>query len=142
MIAPIITADLDPSVLSNEIALDEALDALDPLRHLRGDECLGGDDDPHGILPAQPRSMHNELVRLSFSGSAPAIHIMLKIDATPGCGGIAWPAGEVRTFCLLDRVSFSRTRQTDHRFSQTTWPFAGRDTVQEKQYWNWAVGPV
>lgn len=92
-------ADLDPSVLSSEIALDEALDALDPLRHLRGDESLGDDGGSQSIVPVQPRSTYNELIRLSFPdpGCSTAIHVVLKVDASPGCGGIAWPAGEVRT---------------------------------------------
>lgn len=84
--------DLDPFILSNEIALDEALDALDPLRHLRSDDSLGDDGDSQDIVPVQPQSTYNELIRLSFSG----IHVELKVDASPGCGGIAWPAGEVR----------------------------------------------
>ncbi|KAG6378406.1 putative methyltransferase-domain-containing protein [Boletus reticuloceps] len=100
MIVPINSslANLDPSVLSDEIALDEALDALDPLRHLRGDTNLGDDDDSQSIVPVQPRSIQDELIRLSFPdcGSSTAIHIMLRVDAGPGCGGIAWPAGEVR----------------------------------------------
>ena len=96
MIVPINTspAVFDPSIFSNEIALDEALDALDPLRHLRIDESLG---DPQCIVPIQPRSTRNELIRLSFpSPCSTAIHIAIKVDASPGCGGIAWPAGEVR----------------------------------------------
>lgn len=94
--------DLDPSVLSNEIALDEALDALDPLRHLRGDESLEDDGDSPRIIPVQPRSAYNELIRLSFPdrGCSTAVHVVLKVDASPGCGGIAWPAGEVRKFIL------------------------------------------
>lgn len=95
-------ADFDPPVFSNEIALDEALDALDPLRHLRGDESLGNDDDSQSVVPVQPRSTHNELIRLSFPdrGCSTAVHVMLKVDASPGCGGIAWPAGEVRISIL------------------------------------------
>ncbi|KAG8218339.1 putative methyltransferase-domain-containing protein [Butyriboletus roseoflavus] len=89
--------DFDPSVLSNEIALDEALDALDPLRHLRGDETLGDDGNSQSIVPVQQRSTHNELVQLTFParGCSTAIHVTLKVDASPGCGGITWPAGEV-----------------------------------------------
>lgn len=96
-------ADFDLSLLSNEIALDEALDALDPLRHLRGDESLGDDDGPQCIVPVQPRSTHNELIQLFFPdhGCSTTIHAMLKVDASPGCGGIAWPAGEVRLFSRL-----------------------------------------
>lgn len=96
-------AGFDPSILSNEIALDEVLDILDPLRHLRGDKSLGDDDDAQSIVPVQPRSTHNELIRLSFFGDrgcSTTIHVTLKVDASPGCGGIAWPAGEVRISIL------------------------------------------
>ena len=104
MIVPIngLPPDLDPSVLSDKITLDEALDALDPLRHLRRDESLGDvDGDSQCIVPAQPRSTHNQLIHLSFPdpghgySRATAVHIMLNVDASPGCGGVAWPAGEV-----------------------------------------------
>ncbi|KIJ70428.1 hypothetical protein HYDPIDRAFT_78259 [Hydnomerulius pinastri MD-312] len=93
--------DLDQSILSNEIALDEALDALDPLRHLRnGDDLNDQDDNSQNIVPIQPRSILNEMIRLSFpdhhaNACSAAIQIFLKVDASPGCGGIAWPAGEV-----------------------------------------------
>ncbi|KIK99697.1 hypothetical protein PAXRUDRAFT_465335 [Paxillus rubicundulus Ve08.2h10] len=91
---------LDPAILSNEIALDETLDAHDPLRHLRGDEGVEHHADSRSIVPIQPPSVHNEVIRLSFpndsdKGCAAAIQITLKMDASPGCGGIAWPAGDV-----------------------------------------------
>lgn len=74
-----------------DLALEEKLDALDPLRHLRKD------DD---IVPVQPPSIHNQTLELSFPPAhslllVKPIHIQLSIDASPGCGGIAWPAGEV-----------------------------------------------
>lgn len=88
---------VDVSLLADEIALDEALDALDPLRHLRNQ------DDPSDhilLVPTQPRSVKNQCISLTFpspspEGSATAIQITLRLDASPGCGGIAWPAGEV-----------------------------------------------
>lgn len=138
-------ADLDPSILSNEIVLDEALDALDPLRHLRGDESLADDGDSQSIVPIQPRSTSNELIRLSFPdrGCSTIIHVVLKVDASPGCGGIAWPAGEVRTSVLaLSTFWFALKGQSDHRSSRITWPFAGRGTAQEERSWSWAVGLV
>ncbi|KAF9246900.1 putative methyltransferase-domain-containing protein [Melanogaster broomeanus] len=93
-------SDFDPSIFSNEIALDEALDALDPLRHLRNDENVDHHDESQNVVPIQPRSVHNEMIRLSFpdhsaDGCPAVIQITLKVDASPGCGGIAWPAGEV-----------------------------------------------
>ena len=77
-----------------DIALEEKLDELDPLRHLRND------DD---IVPVQPKSVHNETLDLSFPppphGLPQAVAIRLAVDASPGCGGIAWPAGQVRRLC-------------------------------------------
>ena len=76
----------------SELALEEQLDALDPLRHLRQDDELD-------LVPAQPPSVHNQNLELLFPSSAPdvtdPISIRLLVDASPGCGGIAWPAGEV-----------------------------------------------
>ncbi|KAF8845623.1 hypothetical protein BDN67DRAFT_961214 [Paxillus ammoniavirescens] len=100
MFGDTISSDLDPAILSNEIALDEALDARDPLRHLRSDESVEHNFDSRSIVPIQPRSVHNEMIRLSFpndpgQGCSATVQITLKVDASPGCGGIAWPAGEV-----------------------------------------------
>jgi protein N-lysine methyltransferase METTL21A len=70
-----------------DLAEEERLDELDPLRHLREDDEL---------VPQQPHSVQNERVMLSFptANHGPA-QIELVADAKPGCGGIAWPAGEV-----------------------------------------------
>ena len=79
-----------------EILLDEKLDAIDPLRHLRND------DDPDGekLVPAQAPSILNQTTTLSFPSIGEnipnPISIQLFVDASPGCGGIAWPAGEVK----------------------------------------------
>ncbi|KAG1715978.1 hypothetical protein ID866_1202 [Astraeus odoratus] len=90
-------AALDPPIVANEIALDEALDAIDPLRHLRNQDDLDDHDAQQDIVPTQPRSIQNETIQLSFpiSSDKESIQITLKVDASPGCGGIAWPAGEV-----------------------------------------------
>ncbi|KAI6105425.1 putative methyltransferase-domain-containing protein [Pisolithus sp. B1] len=88
---------IDASLLADEIALDETLDALDPLRHLRNQD----DPSDHIVLvPTQPRSVQNQCISLTFpspspEGSVTAIRITLRLDASPGCGGMAWPAGEV-----------------------------------------------
>ncbi|EIM88167.1 uncharacterized protein STEHIDRAFT_95156 [Stereum hirsutum FP-91666 SS1] len=94
---------------SPTLSEEEALDLADPLRHLRGS------DHPHSqsksssddatFLPEQPHSIQNETISLSFpagsgktiSNGEPSrpISIKLAVDASPGCGGIAWPAGEV-----------------------------------------------
>jgi hypothetical protein len=65
---------------------EEQLDDADPLRHLRRHDL--------GLLPlvpAQTPSIHNEILQLNFQD----IVVTLRVDAGPGCGGIAWPAGEV-----------------------------------------------
>lgn len=76
----------------SELALEEQLDALDPLRHLRNDDELD-------IVPPQPPSILNQSLELAFPSSGvdvpDPISIRLVVDASPGCGGIAWPAGEV-----------------------------------------------
>lgn len=68
------------------LAVEEQLDVLDPLRHLRNDD----------IVPAQPPSVLNQTLELCFPSSAnDPVTVQLVVDASPGCGGIAWPAGEV-----------------------------------------------
>lgn len=80
----------------NEIALDEALDISDPLRHLRTDASdFARDDEDTVVVPSQPRSILGETIRLTFPVDSPLVSISLKVDASHGCGGIAWPAGEV-----------------------------------------------
>jgi hypothetical protein len=92
----------------NEIALDEALDALDPLRHLRTDSDASNfardDEDTVAIIPLQPRSILGETIRLTFPVDFPRVSISLKVDASHGCGGIAWPAGEVGSYLLHARA--------------------------------------
>ncbi|KAI0347028.1 hypothetical protein BDW22DRAFT_1321329 [Trametopsis cervina] len=76
---------------SIDLALEEKLDALDPLRHLRN-------DDEQDIVPLQPPSVLNQTVELTFPTTAcppNSIVVRLSVDASPGCGGIVWPAGEV-----------------------------------------------
>ncbi|KAL7282076.1 hypothetical protein ACG7TL_003545 [Trametes sanguinea] len=79
-----------------DLALEEQLDQLDPLRHLRDD--ASDEDSPNAIVPHQPPSVRNQTIELAFPASPPGpghIAIKLSVDASPGCGGIAWPAGEV-----------------------------------------------
>ncbi|KAJ6510137.1 putative methyltransferase-domain-containing protein [Mycena vitilis] len=47
------------------------------------------------ILPNQIPSVQQEMLNLSFSGDDITISVDLMLDASPGCGGVAWPAGEV-----------------------------------------------
>lgn len=95
----------NPPVLAslNEIALDEVLDTLDPLRHLRRDtnDFAEQDDKDTAVVPEQPRSIFDEMIQLSFPADSPVVSISLKVDASPGCGGIAWPAGEVCDFIRM-----------------------------------------
>ncbi|KDQ64981.1 hypothetical protein JAAARDRAFT_117033 [Jaapia argillacea MUCL 33604] len=84
----------------SEIAQDEELDALDPLRHLRQEDTLE-------LLPPQPISIQNGRIQLEFpsggTNSESSIVIKLAVDSSPGCGGIAWPAGEVLATYLARR---------------------------------------
>ena len=74
---------------------EEQLDDADPLRHLLDHDT----DDLLPLVPAQPPSVHNETLHLSFQD----ITVTLKVDAGPGCGGIAWPAGEVLSRYIVRR---------------------------------------
>ncbi|TFK86434.1 hypothetical protein K466DRAFT_550388 [Polyporus arcularius HHB13444] len=80
-----------------DLALEEKLDELDPLRHLREDDS--DEDGAAHLVPVQPPSIRNQTVELIFHAVTDTIPtpitIKLSVDASPGCGGIAWPAGEV-----------------------------------------------
>jgi len=81
-----------------DLVLEESLDQLDPLRHLRSPDDA---DDPAAdisdIVPAQRPSVLDQTIELEYPTvpDAPPVRIKLAVDASPGCGGIAWPAGEV-----------------------------------------------
>lgn len=73
------------------IEREEFLDDQDPLRHLRSPEADGV------LIPAQLPSILNRRTDLLISGinpGDPGITVKLALSAAPGCGGIAWPAGE------------------------------------------------
>jgi hypothetical protein len=79
---------------------DERLDAIDPLRHL----CSADDSE---LLPPQSPSLGGQIIQINIEApqrcskeSHRTITLSLAVDARPGCGGIAWPAGEVRS-CIL-----------------------------------------
>ena len=81
---------------------DERLDSQDPLRHFRATN-----DE---LVPEQPKSIHNELVEIEVPLGAPhdrTIRLSLAVDAGPGCGGITWPAGEVRAHSNISFPPFS-----------------------------------
>ena len=88
------------------IEREEFLDHQDPLRHFRF-------TDPDDVLiPAQPPSIRNQRTDLLIPGinpGDPGITVQLALDASPGCGGIAWPAGEAS--CLSGR----RVREKSYR---------------------------
>ena len=76
-----------------ELEREELLDAEDPFRHLRDDD----ESDIHKLsvatcfIPTQQPSIKDQIIQLSFG----KVSVRLAVDAGPGCGGIAWPAGEV-----------------------------------------------
>ncbi|EKM59600.1 uncharacterized protein PHACADRAFT_191971 [Phanerochaete carnosa HHB-10118-sp] len=88
--------------MASELELEEQFDTLDPLRHLRN----GGE---LGLVPAQPPSIHNEDLQLAFpsaGGRVPnPVSIRLLTDASPGCGGITWLAGEILSAYVCRRGS-------------------------------------
>jgi hypothetical protein len=106
-------AILDPDlVCTDDVALEERLDTNDPLRHLMNDEELEGVISADGlarasgslsellnVLPQQSHSVQDGLLKLSFAHAWSSIpnplSISLVVDAAPGCGGLAWPAGQV-----------------------------------------------
>ena len=69
--------------------------ALDPLGHFMHHSSFGYDDD--GILPPQPASIRG-VTQCFFKDPLGTDHVTVSLatDASPGCGGVAWPAGEVR----------------------------------------------
>ncbi|CCL99165.1 uncharacterized protein FIBRA_01180 [Fibroporia radiculosa] len=101
------------SVAAMDLVLEEELDEADPLRHLRAADDIG--PDISDIVPAQPPSIINQTIELSFATTTSAdVHcadstehvvIKLAVDASPGCGGIAWPAGEVLSQYIARRGS-------------------------------------
>ncbi|KAG6919270.1 hypothetical protein DXG01_007402, partial [Tephrocybe rancida] len=96
------------SIFHEDLKLNEALDELDPLRHLmQQSEDSDNDDEPKSVvIPKQLHSIQDETLHLSFSNpQSPQlpIEIVLSIDASPGCGGIAWPAGEILSSYITKR---------------------------------------
>ena len=84
----------------NTIEQEQSLDDKDPLRHLRSQDA----DD--ALIPVQPPSILNQRTDLlipSTHPGDPGITVKLALDAAPGCGGIAWPAGEASGSSLSSR---------------------------------------
>ena len=80
------------------------------LRHLMNDTELEGIISADGlsrasssrselldVLPQQSHSIRDGILTLSFVNDPHnPLSISLAVDASPGCGGLAWPAGQVR----------------------------------------------
>ena len=76
-----------------------------PLRHFfsASDRVLDDDGDYSDnvmLLPTPAPSIRDQTIQINFETPSPhrTIALSLSVDASPGCGGIAWPAGEVRYF--------------------------------------------
>ena len=76
---------------------EKTLEDIDPpLRHffLASDDLDGSDL----LLPAPAPSIRDRIVQINFEAPLHrTIALSLSVDPGPGCGGIAWPAGEVRS---------------------------------------------
>ncbi|KAF9482033.1 hypothetical protein BDN70DRAFT_991519 [Pholiota conissans] len=114
------TLELDTTLKCENIALEEQLDSTDPLRHLRDDGDLEGVISSEGlarasssiselltVLPQQSQSVEDGLLKLTFAHSWDSIprplSISLVVDASPGCGGLAWPAGQILASYLVQK---------------------------------------
>lgn len=87
------------------------------LKVLRGDHAAPRDTQSTelvSLLPGQEYSAAEKSIRLSFARttpvesssicdtqSSPPLVVTLSVDASPGCGGIVWPAGQVREISAL-----------------------------------------
>jgi hypothetical protein len=82
--------------------MDDEILQLQPIDPLPLQNLFAAQDDD--LLPAPPSSpLRDQIIQLNFEAppdhpdeSGRMIALCLSVDASPGCGGIAWPAGEVR----------------------------------------------
>lgn len=107
------------------LAQEELLDAQNPLRHLMHADVdiattdeLPGSKDYLSVLPRQSHSIRDKILLLTFQRSQCLISISLFMDASPGCGGIAWPAGQVRM--CISFLRWESGRRPIERSCQTT----------------------
>ena len=72
-----------------------------PLRHFFSASESDDQDDSDILLPVPAPSIRDQTIQINFE-SPPhrTIALTLSVDASPGCGGIAWPAGEVHSLFL------------------------------------------
>jgi predicted nicotinamide N-methyase len=67
---------------------------------------LNDDDDAFGApIPTQLISVANHILHLSVPAPPPRTPILVNliVDPSPGCGGVAWPAGQVLAAYLAKR---------------------------------------
>lgn len=88
--------DLRDPLQQNEDGLEDVISA-NGLHRASTTELLS-------VLPHQCHSVEDGLLKLSFfhewKNVPNPLSISLHIDAAPGCGGLAWPAGQVHFFFL------------------------------------------
>ncbi|KAJ4472180.1 putative methyltransferase-domain-containing protein [Lentinula aciculospora] len=96
---------------------DERYAIEEPFRYFRvGEENAGTQDLANtellSVLPGHHYSINEKILRLEFHnfqdnnrlGQEP-ISINLRVDASPGCGGIVWPAGQILSNYLIRKGS-------------------------------------
>ena len=73
-----------------------------PLRHFFFASESDNQDDSDILLPAPAPSIpRDQTIQIKFESPLHrTIALSLSVDARPGCGGIAWPAGEVHSLFL------------------------------------------
>ncbi|KAF9057446.1 putative methyltransferase-domain-containing protein [Panaeolus papilionaceus] len=91
--------ELDTNLPCGDIALDEKLDFEDPLRHLKDDNELEGVIASEGLA----RSSKSVSELLTIESLPKPLPISLHVDAAPGCGGLAWPAGQILGSYLVQK---------------------------------------
>ncbi|KAH9051861.1 putative methyltransferase-domain-containing protein [Lactarius vividus] len=79
-----------------------SFDVIGHLQHLAS-------SDDSDLLPTQPPSLRDQIIQINIrlpldtDESQQSISLPLSVDASPGCGGIAWPAGEVLACYIAQR---------------------------------------
>lgn len=87
--------------INTRLQLEEDLDTADPLRHYfsSADTTYVTPKPIDALFPLQRPAVLKQITQLSFGNNIDIpISISLAVDASPGCGGIAWPAGQVNFF--------------------------------------------
>ena len=74
-----------------------------PLRHFFSVASESDNQDDDSLLPVPAPSIRDQTIQINFETPLHrTITLSLSVDAGPGCGGIAWPAGEVSPLFLCD----------------------------------------